>query len=102
MPVNRNGIGERAPGPPRKGGEEGPAGKRKEAKEMGQELFSPLLGIAAMTGTILGFLIGWVVRRSRHAEEKQEFERLMRSYQELSPGSITLQGAITRKREIAS
>ena len=69
---------------------------------MGQELFSPLLGITAMTGTILGFLIGWVVRRSRHAAEKQESERLMRSYQELSQDSITLQEELTRKREIAS
>ena len=69
---------------------------------MGQDLFSPLIAVAAMAGTILGFIIGWLIRRSTQSESKTESERLLRSFQELNNEMTRTQSELVRKREIAT
>ncbi|MGZ8473600.1 MAG: GGDEF domain-containing protein [Candidatus Deferrimicrobiaceae bacterium] len=69
---------------------------------MGQDVFTPLIAVAAMAGTILGFIIGWLIRRSTQTEGKTETERLLRSYQELTNDMTKTQVELKRKREIAT
>ncbi|MGZ9147496.1 MAG: GGDEF domain-containing protein [Candidatus Deferrimicrobiaceae bacterium] len=69
---------------------------------MGQDVFTPLIAVAAMAGTILGFIIGWLIRRSTQTEGKTETERLLRSYQELTNDMTKTQLELKRKREIAT
>ena len=69
---------------------------------MGQDVFTPLIAVAAMAGTILGFILGWLIRRSTQTESKTETERLLRSYQELANEMNKTQAELKRKREIAT
>src|SRR4030067_983752 len=74
----------------------------REAEAMGQDVITPMISVAAMAGTILGFIIGWLIRRSTQTEGKTETERLLRSYQELANEMNKAQAALKRKREIAT
>ncbi len=69
---------------------------------MEKELFSPLLAVAAMAGVILGFLIGWFVKRSKDADASGDAERLLRSYQEITGELNKTQQELARKREIST
>ena len=69
---------------------------------MGQDVFTPLIAVAAMAGTILGFILGWLIRRSTQTENKTETERLLRSYQDLTNEMTRTQAELQRKREIAT
>ena len=69
---------------------------------MGQDVFSPLIAVAAMAGAVLGFIIGWVIRRSTQTEGKTETDRLLRSFQELNSEMAKAQAELKRKREIAT
>jgi diguanylate cyclase (GGDEF)-like protein len=69
---------------------------------MGQDPFSPLLAVAAMAGALFGFLIGWLLSRSAQTEGKEETDRLMRSYKELSNEMAKAQAELSRKKEIAN
>jgi diguanylate cyclase (GGDEF)-like protein len=69
---------------------------------MGQDVFSPLIAVAAMAGAILGFILGWIIRRSTEIEGKAETERLLKSYQELGNEMNQKQAELERKREIAT
>ena len=69
---------------------------------MGQDVFTPLIAVAAMAGAILGFILGWLIRRSTQPEGKTETDRLMRSYQELANEMTRTQEELKRKREIAT
>jgi diguanylate cyclase (GGDEF)-like protein len=69
---------------------------------MGQDLFSPLIAVSAMAGALLGFILGWLIRRSTEIEGKAETERLLRSYQELGNEMNQRMAELQRKREIAT
>jgi diguanylate cyclase (GGDEF)-like protein len=69
---------------------------------MNQDLFSPLIAVAAMAGALLGFILGWLIRRSTEMDRKAETDRLLRSYQELGSEMNQRMAELQRKREIAT
>ncbi|HEU5361351.1 MAG TPA: sensor domain-containing diguanylate cyclase [Candidatus Deferrimicrobiaceae bacterium] len=64
-------------------------------------MISPLLAVAAMAGAILGFLLGWIMRKSATTGTEEDPARLRRSYQELSQEMARTLEELSRKREIA-
>lgn len=69
---------------------------------MEKEFLLSYLILAPLAGVILGFLLGWAVRRGKEATEEAEIARLRHSYQELTQEVSNMKEELTRKREIAT
>ncbi|MGB3400529.1 MAG: sensor domain-containing diguanylate cyclase [Candidatus Deferrimicrobiaceae bacterium] len=69
---------------------------------MEKETLFSLLILAPLGGVILGFLLGWGIRRSADATTAAETDHLRRANQELSQEVIKAQQELSRKRDIAT